>query len=55
VVATGDYRPTSQAYEVRDELTALINIQLERFYDIRDGVIPDLNRKIREAGIDYLE
>lgn len=55
VVATGDYRPTAQAYEVRDELTALINIQLERFYAIRDSEIPGLNLKIREAGIDYLD
>ena len=55
VVATGDYPPTLQSYKVREELTGLIDIQLERFYAIRDKEIPGLNRRIREAGIDYLD
>lgn len=55
VVATGDYPPTLQSYKVREELTGLIDIQLERFYAIRDKEIPGLNRRLREAGIDYLD
>jgi hypothetical protein len=55
VVATGDFRPTDQAYLVRDELLSKINPCLDRFYRIRDNAIPGLNERMRAAGVDYLE
>lgn len=55
VVATGDFRPTNQAYMVRDYLITKIDYQLNRYYNLRETVIPGLNSKLRESGTDYLK
>ena len=55
LVATGDFKPTDQAYLVRDELTGKIDKCLERFNNIRVNVIPAINTSLREAGIDYID
>ncbi|HCC71829.1 MAG TPA: glycosyl hydrolase, partial [Bacteroidales bacterium] len=55
VIATGDWKPTHQSYEVRDELVSAIDKQLERFYEIRENKIPELNRMLLEAEVEYIK
>ncbi|HUS86270.1 MAG TPA: hypothetical protein VMW76_03435 [Bacteroidales bacterium] len=54
VAGTGDYKPTDQAYEVRNQLVEKIDVQLDRFYSIRENDIPELNSVLKEKGIDYI-
>jgi photosystem II stability/assembly factor-like uncharacterized protein len=54
-VSSGDFRPTDQAYIVKDELIGKIDSQLFKFYNIREIEIPKLNSDLRSAGIDYLK
>ena len=39
---------------VRDEMTALIDVQLERWYALRDADLPALNAAIRAHEIDLI-
>jgi len=55
VVATGDWKPTDQSYEVRKMLEDKINYQLNRFYNIRDKDIPKLNKMLLEAEIEFIK
>jgi len=50
----GLYRPTAQMMGVRDEMTALIDVQLERWYALRDADVPALNAAIRAHEIDLI-
>ncbi|HDZ40840.1 MAG TPA: glycosyl hydrolase [Bacteroidetes bacterium] len=54
VVATGDWKPTDQSYDVRDKLVAAINEELEKLKAIIDGRIPELNRMLDEEDIEYI-
>jgi len=47
----GDYRPTNQALEVRDDLTARIDAQLALLREIIATELPTLNEAIRESGV----
>jgi hypothetical protein len=49
--SSGDYRPTEQSYHVRDEVTRLIDIELELLREIMENDIPELNRMVREKEI----
>ena len=51
VVSAGDYRPTDQAYTVRDELTAQIDEQLEKLAAVLAGDLPVFNRLVKDADI----
>jgi hypothetical protein len=55
ILGNGEYAPTDQAYAVRDELNGLIDAQLSAFADIRDNRLPDLNKRIRESGVDIIK
>jgi hypothetical protein len=50
----GLYRPTAQMIGVRDEMTALIDAQLARWYALRDAQLPALNAAIRAHEIDLI-
>jgi hypothetical protein len=50
----GNARPTTQAYAVKDELTALIDVQLLAYARIRDERIAELNRMVRENAVDAI-
>ncbi len=54
-VATGDWKPTDQSYEVRDEFVSAIDVQLARLRKIIDGKIPELNRILHENNIEYIK
>jgi photosystem II stability/assembly factor-like uncharacterized protein len=51
VVASGDFRPTRQAYQVRDEVVALIDVQLARFQQLSAQELEALNAAIAAANI----
>ena len=54
LVGYGDFKPTEQSIQVRDELVAKIDMQLAQYYKIRDEEIPMLNKLIREKSIDVI-
>ena len=47
----GDFRPTDQAIEVRDNLVMLIDAELEKLQSILETDVPALNAMIRQADI----
>jgi hypothetical protein len=54
LMSIGDYRPTSQAVAVKDELTALIDVQLARYQSIIEKDVPALNALIKAAAVDAI-
>ncbi len=51
IVAASDARPTDQSVEVKNELTAAIDRQLQAFKKIKSEAIPELNEMIWKARI----
>ena len=51
VVSGGDYRPTNQAYVVRDELVEQIDAQLAALAAVTEDAVPLFNQLVREADI----
>jgi hypothetical protein len=51
VVASGDFRPTRQAYQVRDEVVALIDQQLAHLQTLLQDELPALNTAIQAAQV----
>lgn len=51
VVASGAYKPTKQSFEVKDELVAAINGELERYQRVVNDQIPAFNQAILNAKI----
>ena len=51
VVSTGDFRPTKQAIEVRDELYAQIDILLEQKDKLIAEGIREFNEEVRESAV----
>jgi len=47
----GNYRPTDQMLEVRDEIRGLIDTELSKFYNILMNDIPAFNQKVQEMQI----
>ena len=54
-VASSNFRPTDQEYKVKEELTELIDVQLEAFKKIKEIEIPKLNKMIWEAKIPAIQ
>ena len=55
IVAASDARPTNQSIEVKNELTAAIDRQLDAFKRIRSEDIPELNQMIWNARIPAIQ
>jgi hypothetical protein len=51
VVARGHFRPTDQAYAVKNEVVQKIDRELARYKVIKEEKLPALNKAILEAGI----
>lgn len=49
--SVGDYRPTDQAYEVRDELTAQIDAELVSLKTIMETDLPAFNQLVRDYAV----
>jgi hypothetical protein len=54
LAGVGDFRPTAQSYDVKEELTTLIDEQLLEARTIMDIELPKLNALIRESQIDLI-
>lgn len=50
----GDFPPTKQSYEVRDEIGKQIDEQLGKFQQIKDNVLPEFNRMVKEKAVDAI-
>ncbi len=50
----GDYRPTEQAVEFKDQVTGRIDEVLEDWLEIISDDIPEFNRQVREVQIDAI-
>jgi hypothetical protein len=50
----GDFAPTQQATEVREMLFRLIDEQLEKWQAVKGKDLPELNRMVRESGVDLI-
>jgi photosystem II stability/assembly factor-like uncharacterized protein len=51
----GDFPPTQQATQVRDELNKLINAELQKWEQIKSADMESFNKAVREKGIDVLK
>jgi len=49
-----DFPPTSSMYQVRDELTALIDNELNRWYNVKKSMLPELNNMIKKKAFDVI-
>ena len=50
----GDFPPTQQAFEVRAYLFGLADEQLLKWKSLKDNDLPELNRLVRNSGIDLI-
>ncbi len=50
----GNYPPTAQAIAVKEELTALIDVELDRFKKIETEAIPEFNALMRKKAVDAI-
>ncbi len=55
VIGSSNFKPTDQEYKVKEELTNLIDIQLNEFANIKKVEIPKLNEMIWEAKIPAIQ
>ncbi len=55
LIQVGEFRPTQQMYDVRNELNILIDAQLFKFERIRDTEIKALNALIKEQIDDFIK
>ena len=51
----GDFPPTQQANQVKDELNKLINAELQKWENIKSADMETFNKSVREKGIDVLK
>ena len=49
-----DFPPTSSMYQVRDELTALIDNELNKWYNVKKSMLPELNNMIKKKAFDII-
>jgi hypothetical protein len=51
----GNYAPTDQAIEFKNEITKEIDIKLAKIYVLFDKNVKELNRKVKESDIDLIQ
>lgn len=54
LIGGSEYPPTKQSYDVKDELTKEINIELDAYQDVKQNLIPKFNEMIRSKAIDAI-
>ena len=52
LVSTGDYRPTESAVAFKEEVTALIDNELDKLKELFETEIPAFNKMVKEKGVD---
>ncbi|MBI9042626.1 glycosyl hydrolase [Lutibacter sp.] len=50
----GDFKPTDQSVEFKNEITKLIDVELSKIYDIFENDVKSLNKKVRESDIELI-
>jgi photosystem II stability/assembly factor-like uncharacterized protein len=50
----GDFKPTKQAKEVKEEMTQKINSELSKFEQVKSTLLPEFNKQVREKGMDAI-
>ncbi len=50
----GDYPPTEQAIQVKDELSKLINDELTKYQEVKDKDLPEFNNLVKHFEIDAI-
>ena len=55
VAGTGDYKPTDQAVEVKNELTGKIETQITKWQKILTEDIKELNKMVKEKSVDAVK
>ena len=55
VAGTGDYKPTDQAVEVKNELTGKIETQITKWQKILTEDIEELNKMVKEKSVDAVK
>jgi hypothetical protein len=55
ITSRGDFPPTQQANQVKDELNKLINAELQKWENIKSADMETFNKSVREKGIDVLK
>lgn len=51
----GNYAPTNQAIEFKNEITATIDIELAKLYKLFDNEVKALNQKVKESNINLIQ
>jgi hypothetical protein len=51
----GDFAPTQQAIQVKDELSKLINAELQKWDTIKSVEMESFNKSVKEKGVDVLK
>ncbi len=51
----GNYAPTQQAIDFKDEITKEIDIELKKLYSLFDKNVKELNQKVKESTIDLIQ
>ncbi len=47
----GDFRPTQQSYQVKENLTMAIDKEIRKYRSIKDTSLPELNELIKQQGV----
>lgn len=54
ILGNGEFPPTDQAFEVRKEIEALIDAELEKYEKIKTEMIPVFNQMVKDKNIDAI-
>lgn len=51
----GNYAPTDQAIEFKNEITATIDIELQKLYSLFNNEVKELNEKVKKSSINFIK
>ncbi|MCG1036163.1 WD40/YVTN/BNR-like repeat-containing protein [Polaribacter sargassicola] len=55
LIRTGNYAPTNQEIEFKNEITKVIDLELSKLYIIFNNDVKELNTKVKESNIDLIQ
>ena len=50
----GDFKPTDQSVDFKNEVVKLIDAELTKIYDIFNNDVKLLNKKVKESDLDFI-
>ncbi|MEN0048381.1 MAG: glycosyl hydrolase, partial [Bacteroidota bacterium] len=53
-LANGEYPPTSQMYQVKQEMTEAIDAELNKYSKVKSDMLPKFNKLVKEKAIDAI-